>query len=259
MIIYIRLTWGNIMEFKKENIKMQNIENEVNNIFSILTKENNLTLEDLDKLFSKNVELKNKYLIQMKSRAEDLYFNFSESENKVRNNSILAFLLVLVNLGMVIFNPGAFLLSAITLYLLLKKISRSNKKINSKKDEINETCEILEMKLDSFLITIENNETFIFKLQKQLNAKKMQELAADKAWQEKINKANALIEKFMEDGVYPTEIDSQIEQLAIKMLQLDLNVNYKKLEVLLLYAKLKRMGQLDLDAPSVVLTLTKDN
>ena len=81
------------MEFKKENIKMQNIENEVNNIFSILTKKNNLTLEDLDKLFSKNVELKNKYLIQMKSRAEDLYFNFSESENKVRNNSILAFLL----------------------------------------------------------------------------------------------------------------------------------------------------------------------
>lgn len=109
------------MEFKKENIKMQNIENEVNNIFSILTKENNLTLEDLDKLFSKNVELKNKYLIQMKSRAEDLDFNFSESENKVRNNSILAFLLVLANLGMVIFNPGYFLLSAITLYLLLKK------------------------------------------------------------------------------------------------------------------------------------------
>ena len=247
------------MEFKKENIKMQNIENEVNNIFSILTKKNNLTLEDLDKLFSKNVELKNKYLIQMKSRAEDLYFNFSESENKVRNNSILAFLLVLVNLGMVIFNPGAFLLSAITLYLLLKKISRSNKKINSKKDEINKTCEILEKKLDSFLITIENNETFIFKLQKQLNAKKMKELAADKTWQEKINKANALIEKFMEDGIYPTEIDSEIEKLAIKMLQLDLNVNYKKLEVLLFYAKLKRMGQLDLDAPSVVLTLTKDN
>lgn len=247
------------MEFKKENIKMQNIENEVNNIFSILTKENNLTLEDLDKLFSKNLELKNKYLIQMKSRAEDLYFNFSESENKVRNNSILAFLLVLANLGMVIFNPGAFLLSAITLYLLLKKISRSNKKINSKKDEINKTCEILEKKLDSFLITIENNETFIFKLQKQLNAKKMQELAADKAWQEKINKANVLIEKFMEDGVYPTEVDSEIEKLAIKMLQLDLNVNYKKLEALLFYAKLKRMGQLDLDAPSVVLTLTKDN
>lgn len=247
------------MEFKKENIKMQNIENEVNNIFSILTKKNNLTLEDLDKLFSKNVELKNKYLIQMKSRAEDLYFNFSESENKVRNNSILAFLLVLVNLGMVIFNPGAFLLSAITLYLLLKKISRSNKKINSKKDEINKTCEILEKKLDSFLITIENNETFIFKLEKQLNTKKMQELAADKTWQEKINKANALIEKFMEDGVYPTEVDSEIEKLAIKMLQLDLNVNYKKLEALLFYAKLKRMGQLDLDAPSVVLTLTKDN
>lgn len=87
----------------------------------------------------------------------------------------------------------------------------------------------------------------------------MKELAADKAWQEKINKANALIEKFMEDGIYPTEIDSEIEQLAIKMLQLDLNVNYKKLEVLLLYAKLKRMGQLDLDAPLVVLTLTKDN
>lgn len=65
---------GDIMEYKKENIKMQNIENEVNNIFSILTKENDLTLEELDKLFSKNVELKNKYLIQMKSRADILIF-----------------------------------------------------------------------------------------------------------------------------------------------------------------------------------------
>ena len=208
------------MEFKKENIKMQNIENEVNNIFSILTKENNLTLEDLDKLFSKNVELKNKYLIQMKSRAEDLYFNFSESENKVRNNSILAFILVLVNLGMVIFNPGAFLLSAITLYLLLKKISRSNKKINSKKDEINETCEILEKKLDSFLITIENNETFIFKLQKQLNAKKINEWAADKAWQEKINKAkdkllekaNALATKVYEEAAKENKTEEASEE-----------------------------------------------
>ena len=62
------------MKFKKENIEMQNIENEVNNIFSILTKENDLTLEELDKLFSKNVELKNKYLIQMKSRADILIF-----------------------------------------------------------------------------------------------------------------------------------------------------------------------------------------
>ena len=87
----------------------------------------------------------------------------------------------------------------------------------------------------------------------------MQELAADKTWQEKVNKANALIEKFMEDGIYPTEVDSEIEKLAIKMLQLDLSVNYKNLEVLLFYAKLKRMGQLDLDAPALVLTLTKDN
>lgn len=86
----------------------------------------------------------------------------------------------------------------------------------------------------------------------------MQELATDKTWQEKINKANALIEKFMEDGIYPTEIDSEIEKLAIKMLQLDLSVNYKNLEVLLFYAKLKRMGQLDLDAPALVLTLTKE-
>lgn len=109
------------MEYKKENIKMQNIENEVNNIFSILTKENNLTLEELDKLFSKNVELKNKYLIQMKSRAEDLYFNFSESENKVRNNSILAFILVLANLGMVIFNPGGFLIICYNVIFTFKK------------------------------------------------------------------------------------------------------------------------------------------
>lgn len=245
------------MEFKKENIKMQNIENEVNNIFSILTKENNLTLENLDKLFSKNVELKNKYLIQMKSRAEDLYFNFSESENKVRNNSILAFLLVLANLGIVIFNPGYFLLSAITLYLLLKKISHSNKKINSKKDEINETCEKLKKKLDSFLITIENNETFIFKLQKELYERKMTELKSNNEGNEKINKATALIEKYMNDGEYPQELDEEIKDLAIKMLQLKLNVNYRSLELLLHCARAKRNNELELEGPVKVLKLIR--
>ena len=87
----------------------------------------------------------------------------------------------------------------------------------------------------------------------------MTELAEDKTWQEKINKANALIEKFIEDGIYPTEVDPEIEKIAVSLLQLDLNMNYKMLEILLFYAKLKRMGQLDLENSSMTLTLKKEN
>ena len=247
------------MEFEEDNVAMQNIEDEINDIFAKLTKENSLTLEELDKLFSKNVELKNKYLILMKSRAEDLSFLLSSEEKKSKINNLFTIIMILLNFGIIISNPGLALISFISLFLFFKNVSYSNKKINPQLDEIDKTCQSSEKRLDRFIITTENNETFILKLQKQLNTKKMAELAKDKAWQEKIDKANALIEKFIESGIYPTKIDKEIEELVIIILQIDLSVNYKKLEVLLFYAKLKRMGQLDLEDPSMVLTLKKEN
>ena len=152
--------------------RLEFFEKRINEIFSQVTEENNLSLEDLDELFSTNLELKNKYLTEMQANAEDLTFWFNVETQKRKNNSISAIAMSLLSLGVAIFMPNFALASSLILLFLLRKISKSNKKINSKKDEINETCEILEMKLDSFLITIENNETFIFKLQKQLNAKK---------------------------------------------------------------------------------------
>lgn len=247
------------MEFEEDNVAMQNIEDEINEIFADLTKKNNLTLEELDKLFSKNVELKNKYLVKMKSKAEDLGYYFSIEEKKCRINNFSTIIMILLNLGIIITNPGLALISFITLFLFFRNISHSNKKINSRLDEINKICQTSEKRLDRFIITTENNTTFILKWQKELNAKKMTELAEDKTWQEKINKANALIEKFIEDGIYPTEVDPEIEKIAVSLLQLDLNMNYKMLEILLFYAKLKRMGQLDLENSSKTLTLKKEN
>lgn len=247
------------MEFEEDNVAMQNIEDEINEIFAKLTKENSLTIEELDKLFSKNVELKNKYLILMKSRAEDLSFLFSEEEKKSKINNLSTIIMILLNFGIIISNPRLALISFISLFLFLKNVSYSNKKIKSQLDEINKECQLSEKRLDRFIITTENNTTFILKWQKELNAKKMTELAEDKTWQEKINKANALIEKFIEDGIYPTEVDPEIEKIAVSLLQLDLNMNYKMLEILLFYAKLKRMGQLDLENSSMTLTLKKEN
>ena len=247
------------MEFEEDNVAMQNIEDEINEIFAKLTKENNLTIEELDKLFSKNVELKNKYLILMKSRAEDLSFLFSSEEKKSKINNLFTIIMILLNFGIIISNPGLALIAFISLFLFFKNVSNSNKKINSQLNKIDKTCQSSEKRLDRFIITTENNETFILKLQKQLNTKKMEELAKDKTWQEKIDKANALIEKFIESGIYPTKIDKEIEEIAIRILQIDLSVNYKKMEVLLFYAKLKRMEQLDLETPSMTLTLTKEN
>lgn len=237
--------------------RLEFFEKRINEIFNQVTEENNLSLEDLDKLFSTNLELKNKYLTEMQANAEDLNFWFNEETQKRKNNSISAIAMSLLSLGVAIFMPSFALASSLILLFLLRKISHSNKKINSKKDEINETCEKLEKKLDSFLITIENNETFIFKLQKELYERKMIELKSNNEGNEKINKATALIEKYMNDGEYPQELDEEIKDLAIKMLQLKLNVNYRSLELLLHCARAKRNNELELEGPVMVLKLIR--
>lgn len=237
--------------------RLEFFEKRINEIFNQVTEENNLSLEDLDKLFSTDLELKNKYLTEMQANAEDLNFWFNEETQKRKNNSISAIAMSLLSLGVAIFMPSFALASSLILLFLLRKISHSNKKINSKKDEINKTCEKLEKKLDSFLITIENNETFIFKLQKELYERKMTELKSNNEGNEKINKATALIEKYMNDGEYPQELDEEIKDLAIKMLQLKLNVNYRSLELLLHCARAKKNNELELEGPVMVLKLIR--
>lgn len=207
--------------------RLEFFEKRINEIFSQVTEENNLSLDDLDKLFSTNLELKNKYLTEMQANAEDLTFWFNVETQKRKNNSISAIAMSLLSLGIAIFMPSFALVSSLILLFLLRKISKSNKKISQK--------------LDKLMTTIENNETFIFKLQKELYERKMTELKSNNEGNEKINKATALIEKYMNDGEYPQELDEEIKDLAIKMLQLKLNVNYRSLELLLHCARAKKI------------------
>ena len=199
--------------------RLEFFEKRINEIFNQVTEENNLSLEDLDKLFSTNLELKNKYLTEMQANAEDLTFWFNVETQKRKNNSISAIAMSLLSLGIAIFMPSFALVSSLILLFLLRKISKSNKKISQKLDKIDSTAEILNSKLDKLMTTIENNETFIFKLQKELYERKMTELKSNNEGNEKINKATALIEKYMNDGEYPQELDEEIKDLAIKMLQ----------------------------------------
>lgn len=229
----------------------------INEMFNQVTEENNLSLEDLDKLFSTNLELKNKYLTEMQANAEDLNFWFNVETQKRKNNSISAIAMSLLSLGVAIFMPSFALVSSLILLFLLRKISKSNKKISQELDKIDSTAEILNSKLDKLMTTIENNETFIFKLQKELYERKMTELKSNNEGNEKINKATALIEKYMNDGEYPQELDEEIKDLAIKMLQLKLNVNYRSLELLLHCARAKRNNELELEGPVMVLKLIR--
>lgn len=237
--------------------RLEFFEKRINEIFSQVTEENNLSLEDLDKLFSTNLELKNKYLTEMQANAEDLTFWFNVETQKRKNNSISAIAMSLLSLGIAIFMPSFALVSSLILLFLLRKISKSNKKISQKLDKIDSTAEILNSKLDKLMTTIENNETFIFKLQKELYERKMTELKSNNEGNEKINKATALIEKYMNDGEYPQELDEEIKDLAIKMLQLKLNVNYRSLELLLHCARAKRNNELELEGPVMVLKLIR--
>jgi len=237
--------------------RLEFFEKRINEIFNQVTEENNLSLEDLDKLFSSNLELKNKYLTEMQANAEDLTFWFNVETQKRKNNSISAIAMSLLSLGIAIFMPSFALVSSLILLFLLRKISKSNKKISQKLDKIDSTAEILNSKLDKLMTTIENNETFIFKLQKELYERKMTELKSNNEGNEKINKATALIEKYMNDGEYPQELDEEIKDLAIKMLQLKLNVNYRSLELLLHCARAKRNNELELEGPVMVLKLIR--
>lgn len=237
--------------------RLEFFEKRINEIFNQVTEENNLSLEDLDKLFSTNLELKNKYLTEMQANAEDLNFWFNVETQKRKNNSISAIAMSLLSLGVAIFMPSFALVSSLILLFLLRKISKSNKKISQELDKIDSTAEILNSKLDKLMTTIENNETFIFKLQKELYERKMTELKSNNEGNEKINKATALIEKYMNDGEYPQELDEEIKDLAIKMLQLKLNVNYGSLELLLHCARAKRNNDLELEGPVMVLKLIR--
>ncbi|CDE49417.1 unknown [Firmicutes bacterium CAG:460] len=237
--------------------RLEFFEKRINEIFSQVTEENNLSLDDLDKLFSTNLELKNKYLTEMQVNAEDLTFWFNVETQKRKNNSISAIAMSLLSLGVAIFMPSFALVSSLILLFLLRKISKSNKKISQELDKIDSTAEILNSKIDKLMTTIENNETFIFKLQKELYERKMTELKSNNEGNEKINKATALIEKYMNDGEYPQELDEEIKDLAIKMLQLKLNVNYRSLELLLHCARAKRNNELELEGPVMVLKLIR--
>lgn len=237
--------------------RLEFFEKRINEIFNQVTEENNLSLEDLDKLFSTNLELKNKYLTEMQVNAEDLTFWFNVETQKRKNNSISAIAMSLLSLGVAIFMPSFALASSLILLFLLRKISKSNKKISQELDKIDSTAEILNSKIDKLMTTIENNETFIFKLQKELYERKMTELKSNNEGNEKINKATALIEKYMNDGEYPQELDEEIKDLAIKMLQLKLNVNYRSLELLLHCARAKRNNELELEGPVMVLKLIR--
>lgn len=235
--------------------RLEFFEKRINEIFNQVTEENNLSLEDLDKLFSTNLEIKNKYLTEMQANAEDLTFWFNVETQKRKNNSISAIAISLLGLGAAIFMPSFALASSLILLFLLRKISKSNKKIIQELDKIDSTAEILNSKLDKLMTTIENNETFIFKLQKELYERKMTELKSNNEGNEKINKATALNEKYMNDGEYPQELDEEIKDLAIKMLQLKLNVNYRSLELLLHCARAKRNNELE--GPVMVLKLIR--
>lgn len=237
--------------------RLEFFEKRINEIFNQVTEENNLSLEDLDKLFSTNLELKNKYLTEMQANAEDLTFWFNVETQKRKNNSLSAIAMSLLSLGVAIFMPSFALASSLILLFLLRKISKSNKKTSQELDKIDSTAEILNSKLDKLMTTIENNETFIFKLQKELYERKMTELKSNNEGNEKINKATALIEKYMNDGEYPQELDEEIKDLAIKMLQLKLNVNYRSLELLLHCARAKRNNELELEGPVMVLKLIR--
>ena len=62
--------------------RLEFFEKRINEIFNQVTEENNLSLEDLDKLFSTNLELKNKYLTEMQANAEDLPFGLMKKLKK---------------------------------------------------------------------------------------------------------------------------------------------------------------------------------
>lgn len=222
------------------NIKLlKEISDEVDKIFIEITENDNLSLDELDELSRLNEYLNFRLNDYVEDYNKELIEIYNKLKSKIAISKLYMFFSVLVSFLLLInISPislfGIVLINCISIRVL-HNLKEKDKYIN----KLCEDIENLQNKMHRLIITMDNNEKQIFKQQKNIYTKNINDIKKDKNKIIKIKKANELIQKYISFEIFPTNENDEIRELATKMLQLDLNSNNPSLEYLLIEAKEK--------------------
>lgn len=222
------------------NIKLlKEISDEVDKIFKQITENDNLSLDELDELSRLNEYLNFRLNDYVEDYNKELIEIYNKLKSKIAISKLYMFFSVLVSFLLLInISPislfGIVLINCISIRVI-HNLEEKDKYIN----KLCEDIETLQNKMHRLIITIDNNEKQIFKQQKNIYTKNINDIKKDKTEKIKIKKANELIQKYISFEIFPTTENDEIRELATKMLQLDLNSNNPSLEYLLIEAKEK--------------------
>lgn len=219
--------------------KLKKIGNDIDKIFKEVTENDNLTLDELNRLSIENDKLNFSladYNTKLNYEIIDLTNNLKDKSKAYR----LLMILTMFILG--IFICGMSTVTALALIILGCLTFRANhnmKKINEYLDVLIKDIDNVKKITNRLSITLDNNELQIFKKQKAIYFENIKEIKNNKEDIDKLEKANDLIQMYILFDTLPTDVDEEIKNIAKRVLQLDLNKNEDSLEYLLNCAKEK--------------------
>ena len=219
--------------------ELKKIGNDIDKIFKEVTENDNLTLDELNKLSKENDKLNfslTDYNTKLSYELIDLKNNLKDKSKAYR----LLMILTMFILGIFICGMSTVKASAlIILGCLTFRVNHNMKKINEYLEKLIKDIDNVKKITNRLSITLDNNELQIFKKQKAIYFENIKEIKTNKEDIDKLEKANDLIQKYILFNTLPTDEDEEIKNIAKRVLQLDLNKNEDSLEYLLNCAKEK--------------------
>lgn len=223
----------------KNNEILKEISKEIDKIFKIITESQITSLDELDELSKLNNYLEFRLHDYVEDYNKNLRLIYKKLKIKINICKIYSLLCVPASILLLLNFSPASLLGIVLLSCISLRIKYNMKEKNNYIDNLADDIDDLKNKMQRLMITIENNETKIFKQQKDIYVKNINEIKENKSEIIKLNKANELIQNYFLFEIFPTNEKDEIRELAIKILQLDLNTNNPSLEYLLIEAKEK--------------------
>lgn len=219
--------------------ELKKIGNDIDKIFKKVTENDNLTLDELNKLSIENDKLNfslTDYNTKLSYELIDLKNNLKDKSKAYR----LLMILTMFILGIFIYGMSAVIAFAlIILGCLTFRANHNMKKTNEYLDVLIKDIDNVKKITNRLSITLDNNELQIFKKQKAIYFENIKEIKNNKEDIDKLEKANDLIQMYILFDTLPTDVDDEIKNIAKRVLQLDLNKNEDSLEYLLNCAKEK--------------------
>lgn len=219
--------------------KLKKIGNDIDKIFKEVTENDNLTLDELNKLSIENDKLN----FSLTDYNTKLNYELIDLINNLKDKSIVYRLLWFLTMAVFgIFICGMSAVTAFALIILGCLTFRANhnmKKTNEYLDVLIKDIDNVKKITNRLSITLDNNELQIFKKQKAIYFENIKEIKNNKEDIDKLEKANDLIQMYILFNTLPTDVDEEIKNIAKRVLQLDLNKNEDSLEYLLNCAKEK--------------------